>query len=147
MCEWMMCAMDRFYVYLGAVVLGLGPSLLGCIDDVVPIPQVDESAACARGLSKGYWNDGTHRVIGADRHVCLCITEDEFESMSRVDELNQMLLEDCRDQSALYGFDWDDCDEDYAAKEWIGPAGERVTWPTDHGVNPPGSQVVCGWRP
>lgn len=137
--------MDRLCVCLGALILGLVSGLTACTDDTVPGPE-EGAAACARGITRGYWNDGTRRGIGGDRHVCLCITEEEFESKSRLDEINMLLLEDCRSQSAYYGFDWDDCDEDYASKEWIGPEGEYVTWPTGPVVNPPGSKVVCAMR-
>lgn len=141
--------MGRLHVHVG-LILGMALSVTGCgPEEIVSAPDdglvgVGERA-CARPLSSGYWNDGTMRFIGGERHVCLCMTEAEYESKSRLDEINQMLLDECRKVSELYEMDWDDCDEDFAANNWIGPEGEGewVTWPTDHVIYPPGANVDC----
>lgn len=137
--------MGRLHVYVG-LILGMALPVTGCGPEIVsaPVDGVGERA-CARANSRGYWNNGTMRNIGGDRHVCLCMTEAEYESKSRLDELNQMLLDECREVSEFYEMDWDDCDEDFAANNWIGPKGEGelVTWPTGPVLNPPGSDVHC----
>ena len=72
------------------------------------------------------------------------MTEDEYESQSRLDELNQKLLEDCEYDALQYDFDWTDCEKYFDGKTWIGQNGEGVTWPTEEGViNPPGASLVC----
>ncbi|GEM_PF-6182328 len=139
--------MDRFYIYSGALRLLGMLCMLGmtaCQDDFVVVPVLEEGErACARPLSHGHWEDGTHRTVGTARHVCLCMTEAEYESESRFDELNQALRRDCEQDAVQYGFDWTDCEEDFAAKNWIGDEGQYITWPTGPVRNPPGSTVEC----
>jgi len=83
------------------------------------------------------------RVIGPDRHVCLCLTEEEFESGSRVAEINALVLADCDEQAEKYDFAWTECQMWHDEKLWVGENGELVVWPTDHVINPPGSQLEC----
>jgi hypothetical protein len=75
--------------------------------------------------------------------VCICMTEEEYESGSRLDELNQLLLEDCEYDALQYEFDWTDCEADFESNEWIGEDGDRVTWPTGPVMNPPGAGLEC----
>jgi hypothetical protein len=136
--------MDRLYVHICALTFGVTLATTACSDTVeADMDDEPREAACARPISRGHWEDGRRRTIGADRHVCLCMTEEEYESRSRLDELNQMLLEDCELDALQYDFDWTDCEKDFLVKTWIGENGDQVTWPTGPVLNPPGSAVVC----
>lgn len=137
--------MDRLHVHLGALTLGmLLGGAPGCGDRLADDPDhVPTERACARPISSGHWTDGRLRHVGTARHVCMCMTEEEYESGSRLDELNQLLLEDCEYDALQYNFDWTDCQADFESKEWIGEHGERVTWPTGPVMNPPGSGLEC----
>ncbi|WP_052548489.1 hypothetical protein [Enhygromyxa salina] len=138
--------MGRLHIHLGALTLGFALALTvpACQDDtLVAVPDEGERA-CARPLSYGHWEDGTLRAIGEARHVCLCMTKAEYESKSRIAELNEALLADCELDAAQYDFDWNDCEQDFASNEWVGESGERITWPTTTGVvNPPGATLSC----
>ena len=137
--------MDRLHVHFGALILGLilGASP-GCGDRTADDPDhVPSERACARAISHGHWADGRLRGIGETRHVCMCMTEEEWESRSRLDELNQLLLEDCEHDALQYEFDWTDCEDDFENKTWIGEDGDRVTWPTEPVMFPPGANLEC----
>lgn len=45
--------------------------------------------------------------------------------------------------AAQYGFDWTDCEQDFASNQWVGESGESITWPTTHVINPPGVTLEC----
>ena len=134
--------MDRFrlrsrlrawLLFAPALVLVAG----SCGDDSVDTPEGER--ACARPLAWGHWADGSKHSIGTERHVCLCMTEAEYESGSRMDELNDMLLADCEQDAEPYDFDWTECPAYHDEGLWL----EAVTWPTGPVDNRPGSQVVC----
>ncbi|NJK32116.1 MAG: hypothetical protein HC927_06700 [Deltaproteobacteria bacterium] len=82
------------------------------------------SAACMVGVAHGYWDDGGLLVIrewatGTAFTACLCLTEEEFSTKSREDELNDMLLEECERQAAMKDFDSNDCQEFYDSEYWL----------------------------
>ncbi|WP_157595770.1 hypothetical protein [Plesiocystis pacifica] len=128
---------------LAASVLGLG----SCGDDLVVPTEPETQRACARAISRGYWEDGGQHNLGLRRHVCLCMTEEEYLSQSRLEELHQALLDDCLSEASSFGMDWSECQADYESEVWISGVekGSRVTWPTpDHVVvTPPGMHLDC----
>lgn len=133
--------MDRTQRRFAGVAL---PLVLGsCGDDVVTVAEPRTARACARGIARGHWNDGTKRVVGNDRHVCLCMTEAEFESGARVSELNDLLLAGCDAEAEVWAFDWTECQERHDSGDWVGEDGENITWPTSDVVNPPGVGLIC----
>jgi hypothetical protein len=135
--------MGRLHIHVRALTLGFALTMAACQDDTVVVVPDEGERACARPISSGHWEDGTHRAVGTDRHVCLCMTKAEYESKSRISELNEALLEDCELDAVQYGFDWNDCEQDFASNEWVGESGERITWPTTGVVNPPGATLEC----
>nr|WP_255216097.1 MYXO-CTERM sorting domain-containing protein [Pseudenhygromyxa sp. WMMC2535] len=46
------------------------------------------------------------------------MSEEEFDSGVRDDELADLLLDACLAYSELYGYDWDECEEKRAESEW-----------------------------
>lgn len=50
----------------------------------------------------------------------MCMTPEQLESHELHDELNDRLLVECQRLSELLGFDWDECEDDYASGHWIG---------------------------
>jgi hypothetical protein len=137
--------MDRFHLQLRTLIPLALLALSACHDDTVAIDTADTEAACARPLSYGYWETGEYelRKIGRELLVCVCMSEAEFESKSRLDDLNEALLEACRQDAAKYAFDWDDCEQDFESRAWIGAEGARVTWPTEGVTTPPGASLRC----
>ncbi len=134
----------RLRLHLHLILLALAPGLAACGEDLTEVPDSPATErACARPYAWGHWDDGTKRVLGTDRHVCLCMTEEEYESGSRLDEINAMLLQVCDEQAKSFDFDWTECQSRHDERFWIGEQGELVTWPTDHVINPPGSSVHC----
>jgi hypothetical protein len=125
--------------------------LTACGNDIVVVPELEPGErACAFPMSVGHWDDGTLRHIGSDRTVCVCMTEAEFESKSRFDDLNDALLADCHREAAKYDFDWTECEADYESKIWLNGLGivdgSAVWWPmddTDHPLHPPGIFLEC----
>ncbi|NVB39475.1 hypothetical protein G6O69_16655 [Pseudenhygromyxa sp. WMMC2535] len=73
-----------------------------------------------------YWEDGRTTVIfdgsGRSASACLCLTEEEFETKSRHDELDDMLYELCETLAVPYEADSNDCLEHYEAGTWL-PGG------------------------
>lgn len=78
----------------------------------------------------GHWEDG-HSMIVWDPvleqvgSICTCMTHERielptFEFRDGLDDLNDQMLVECERLSALIGFDWDECLEDYAAGTWRG---------------------------
>lgn len=139
--------MGRLHLYLGTLTLTVvAVSLASCAERPLEPYAEPLGRACARPVSLGHWHNGMMHTIGTARHVCLCITEDEYESQSRLDEINELLLEDCKSDAEKWDFDWTECEQDFASKEWIGEDGWKVTWPTEEGViNPPGADLTCEW--
>ena len=137
--------MDRLHVHLHLAALASFLAVAACGDDTTEVPDPAENTerACARPYAWGHWDDGTMRTIGTDRHVCLCITEEEFESGTRLAELNAMILAECNQQAEKYDFAWTECQMWHDEKLWIGENGDNVTWPTDYVIYPPGVQLVC----
>jgi hypothetical protein len=73
--------------------------------------------------TNGYFADGSKRFItDEDRSIsgtaCLCLSEEEFESESRHEELNDMSLEVCRQLAMQHDFVRDECDEHYEDQAW-----------------------------
>jgi hypothetical protein len=142
--------MDHVHVHVHLRLLVASHLVLtACGNDTVVAPKLEPGErACAFPLSVGHWDDGTLRHIGAARMVCVCMTESEFESKSRFDELNEELLADCNREAAKYQFDWTECEADYESKAWLNGAGglegANVWWPTEHPLHPPGDLLMCG---
>ena len=67
------------------------------------------------------------------------MTEAEYASGSRMDELNDMLLADCEQDAEPYDFDWTECPRYHDEGLWL----DTVTWPTGPVMYAPGSGVVC----
>jgi len=95
-------------------------------DDTTVAPEPESKPACMLLFGTfGYWEDGgSHQVWDLEKgHVasaCMCMTEDEFYSRSLHDDLNDLLLDECERQSALFEFDWDECQEQHDSGFWIG---------------------------
>ena len=95
-------------------------------DDTTFAPEPESKPVCMLLMGTfGYWEDGgSHQVSDLERgHVasaCMCMTEDEFDSRSLHDDLNDLLLDECERQSALFEFDWDECQERHDSGHWIG---------------------------
>lgn len=95
-------------------------------DDTVPIDGEDLEPACMLLIdTEGHWDDGTHTVIydafvsEAGAVACLCLREEEFHSKARRNELADLVLAECERLSALFEFDWDECQEDYDNGVWL----------------------------
>ncbi|NVB40589.1 hypothetical protein G6O69_22305 [Pseudenhygromyxa sp. WMMC2535] len=57
---------------------------------------------------------------GTSISACVCMSEEEFESGYRDDELADELMAECLAFSALYGYDWDECEENrYGSEYWL----------------------------
>ena len=129
--------MDR--LRLPASVILATALLTSCGDDTTEVVEPLTERACSRPLAWGHWNEGGMHTIGPDRHVCLCMSEAEFLSGERLDELNAALLADCELAAAPWDFDWTECQDRYDEGVWI----EGVTWPTERVIYPPGADLVC----
>lgn len=98
-----------------------------CGDDLTEVPDEDgrEPACMLLVGTDGHWDDGSVRVIfdefdsGSVGVGCMCLTQEEFESQSRHDELAELVLAECERLSALHEFDWDECQEDYDNGVWL----------------------------
>ena len=94
-------------------------------DDTTVVPEPESKPVCMLLMGTfGYWEDGgSHQVWDLEKgHMaaaCMCMTEDEFDSRSLHDDLNDQLLDECERQSALYEFDWDECQERHDSGSWV----------------------------
>ncbi|NVB37298.1 hypothetical protein G6O69_05610 [Pseudenhygromyxa sp. WMMC2535] len=115
----------RLGVLLGAGALG---GLVACTERPLAlgdsVADVYREPACALLVDTwGHWEDGTRQLImnheaGSSISVCMCMSEEEFDSGVRDDELADLLLDACLAYSELYGYDWDECEEKRAESEW-----------------------------
>jgi hypothetical protein len=127
-----------------ALALTVAVALGACAEETVELPDHEQTErACVRPYAWGHWEDGTKHIIGPDRHVCLCMTEAEFESGSRVAELNAMVLAECDEQAKKFDFAWTECQMWHDEQLWVGEDGHSITWPTDHVLYSPGAQLSC----
>lgn len=78
----------------------------------------------------GYWENGEARLVRdpAIDHtfaICECMTRERLELptpefRASLDDLNDQMLVECERMSALMGFDWDECQQDYESGSWRG---------------------------
>ncbi|MCA9687270.1 MAG: hypothetical protein KC457_34235, partial [Myxococcales bacterium] len=112
---------------------------VSCGDDATEVSEPLTQRVCSRPTSWGHWENGSMHIIAPDRQVCLCMSEAEYLSGERLDELNAMLLEDCELDAEPYEFDWTECQQYHDAGYWL----DMVTWATEWVMFPPGASVVC----
>lgn len=113
-----------------AEVLALVLVVLACGEHQLDLPDDDLEPAsmpvCMLLVDTlGHWDEGESNIVWdveAEQvgSVCTCMTEDELLSEALHDELNDRMLVECRRLSALIGFDWDECLEDYESGIWKG---------------------------
>ncbi|NVB37073.1 hypothetical protein G6O69_04470 [Pseudenhygromyxa sp. WMMC2535] len=99
-------------------------ALSGCAERQLEDEADDRERACMlMAGGRVYWEDGQSRVIvdasGRSATACLCLTEEEFETQSRHDELNERLYERCEALAATFEADSNDCLEHYEAGTWL----------------------------
>ncbi len=96
----------------------------------------------------GHFPDGTVRLIFDERTTpewsgaaCMCMTEEEYESGSRVDELKDKALDLCEELADLHPFEWNECQEDYESS----PASDSwwIEWSRGDHEHPAGTALGC----
>ncbi len=71
--------------------------------------------------------------------ACVCMTEAEFESEARLDELNDMALQACEELAQQHEHEWDECQQDHDAGEWL----DEVFWSAGDWEHPSGMALRC----
>ena len=139
--------MDRLQLHLrtlSAVALLLAVAS-GCGADQVEIPDsLRGEPACAWIIdSRGHFADGgTHILLdemGRTGVACLCLTEEEFETGARHDELNDKALEVCNWLASQQDFAWDECQMDHDSERWL----DFVFWSAGQTQRPEGDALGC----
>ena len=109
------------------MLVALAASFNGCAAEPVEIPdELRGDPYCALIIGTyGYFESGDRLLIVdyEDGYVaggCVCAEDDEdVFSGALDDEINAASLEECRRQAASQDFVSDECEEDYANREWL----------------------------
>ncbi len=112
---------------LRPLICALGLIATGCAERQAELngDALERAPVCmAIGGTMGYWPDGTHTsVLDVDTGTavtgCLCMTQEEFESQLRLEELNALTYEQCELHAERSGFAWNSCAEDRDAGLWL----------------------------
>jgi hypothetical protein len=139
--------MDRFYLHVRALTIVTCAVTAGaCSDRVATVDdEILTRPACMWIIgTDGHWSDGSLRVIydesrGRAGTACLCLTEEEFESKTHHDQLNDLALVECERLASVHQFDWDECQQDHEAGAWLGD----VFWAAGFYANGLPSGFVC----
>lgn len=91
--------------------------------DLESDPDHRKAACMWIGSTWGHFADGSVRMIVDEQisksgSACLCLTEDEYWSQSRHDELNDLALQECDRLAMQHDFVRDECQEDYESEVW-----------------------------
>lgn len=97
--------MGRSHIYLRQLILAASiVATSACGSDQVSVPeQLRGEPACMWIMdTRMHFSDGTSKLIfdepaNQTGAACACLTEAEFESKSRLEELNDMALQICED--------------------------------------------------
>lgn len=120
--------MGRLQLHLRQLIVVLAAVVVGsCSDDVVEVPDhLRGEPTCLWIIgSWGHFADGGMRlIIDEDAQfrtaaACVCMSDADYESGSRADELNDMALEICEDLATQNPFEWDECQQDHDDGEWL----------------------------
>lgn len=144
--------MDRLHLQrrpltsLFLALVGLVSGALACADEVVEIPdELRGEPACAWVIdSLVHFADGGVRVLydeqsGGTGAGCLCLSEQEFESGSRNQDLNDLALVVCNQLAAQHDFEWNDCQMDYESERWL----DFVFWAVEEFEHPTADALGC----
>jgi hypothetical protein len=104
--------------------MACGDHLLGVDEEFADEPETLPVCMLLSG-THGYWENGESNIVWDPERdhaggVCMCMTEAEMVSGELDHELNDDMLVECERLSALLGYDWDECEEDYASGHWLG---------------------------
>lgn len=120
--------------------------VLSCSADEVPIPDhLRGEPACMWIMdTRMYFGDGTSWLIHDDPSnytgaACVCMSEAEFKSQSRSEELNDMALEICEDLAARRAHVWNECVQNYEMGNWL----DDVYWARGKMEHPSGTALGC----
>ena len=120
--------MDRLDIHLRQLILAITTlAVASCADEVIEVPDhLRGDPTCVWIIGTwGHFADGSVRLIIDDdaafrgAAACVCMTEADFESQSRADELNAMALDLCDELATRYPFEWDECQQDHDDGEWL----------------------------
>lgn len=142
--------MARLQLHLHALTAGLVGLALGlspaCGDETVEVPEaLRGEPACMWVMdSRGHFEDGSVRLIIDEPRsytgaACLCLTEAEYESKSRHDELNDRALEVCNQLATQHDFAWTECQENHDSGRWL----DLVFWARGQFTHPSGEGLGC----
>ncbi len=117
-----------------------------CGDDEVSVPDhLRGDPTCMWIVDTwGHFADGGKRLISDEKTrwagaACVCMTDAEFESKSRADELNDMALEICEELATQHSFEWTECQQDHDDGEWL-----EFFFPSAGGAeHPSGTALGC----
>ena len=120
--------------------------LAACGDDLVDTSaDSDREPACMWIVgTRGHFADGTTMLFSDEANnragtACLCITQDEYDSKSRHDELNDLALAECERLAEPYGFEWNECQMDHDSDAWM----NSVFWAKGNFDNGPPPGFSC----
>lgn len=107
--------------------LAVGVGLGGCAERQLDFEsfEAERRVACVPLPARGRYPDGSIEYIrppGRDGTVavCMCMTDEEMDEGVYDDLLNDRAVEECEAAAAPYGFEWDDCQENYETGVWYG---------------------------
>ncbi len=91
-----------------------------------------------------HFSDGTSKLIfdepaNQTGAACACLTEAEFESKSRLEELNDMALQICEDLANGTPYEWNECQHNHDSGEWL----DVVFWSAGNWEHPSGAALGC----
>ncbi len=119
-----------------------------CASDEVEIPEtLRGEPACAWIIdTRGHFEDGRTRLIIHEHTsgpgtgaACLCLTEEEFETQVRHDELNDRALVVCNELAQQHDFAWDECQMDHDSERWL----DFVFWAVGDWARPEADALGC----
>ena len=109
------------------VVLALASSVvLGCAERQGDLEDDGDElypVCMTIGGTMGHWADGTGTSIldidGSAGTACMCMTLEEYQSRELVDELAELVVEECQRLARRYEFESNECRQYYESGIWL----------------------------